>query len=306
MAASKDVSRCRNCGVVDHLQDLGFIGQVAPFFLGRVMGVRLGKLRSVSGLKQMVRKVVEAPQKLLERINQPTAFVEIQICEACAFVQTKRPFHEEDINRLYADYREESYNRERIECEPSYATIASEVGHATAELEARLSAQNRFFEGKLQGGEGFTILDFGGSDGKFMPRLEGAKFVFEISNVEPVPGVTRLRSDAEVGTYSLVQLAHVVEHVVEPLSLTRHVVSKVAPGGYLYIETPQEISDSAREELRQGRRLVGIHEHINSFCPQAVRALIEQAGLKVVAIEATPVDVGWAKAVHIRALGQKI
>jgi hypothetical protein len=25
-----------------------------------------------------------------------------------------------------------------------------------------------------------------------------------------------------------------------------------------------------------------------------------------VAIEATPVDVGWSKAVHIRALGQKV
>lgn len=306
MAVSRDVTRCRNCGDVDHLQDLGFIGQVAPFFLRRAMGVRLGKVRSASALKQMVRKTVGIPQKLLERINQPTAFVEIQICEACNFVQTKRPFYEEDINRLYADYREESYNRERIECEPSYASIAADVGHATAELEARLSAQSRFFEGKLQGGEGFTILDFGGSDGKFMPRMEGKKFVFEISNVEPVPGVTRLRSDAEVGTYSLVQLAHVVEHVVEPLGLTRYVVSKVAPGGYLYIETPQEISDSEREELRKGQRLVGIHEHINSFCPHAVRTLMEKSGLKVIAIEATPVDVGWAKAVHIRALGQKI
>jgi hypothetical protein len=306
MASNKDVSRCRNCGDVDHLQDLGFIGQVSPFFLRRVMGVNLGKVRSVGGLKQMVRKMVGIPQKLLERINQPTAFVEVQICDACTFVQTKRPFHEEDINRLYADYREESYNRERIECEPWYASMASEVGHATLELEARLSAQSRFFEGKLRGREGFTILDFGGSDGKFMPRLEGEKFVFEISNVEPVPGVTRLRSDAELGTYSLVQLAHVVEHVVEPLGLTRYVASKVAPGGYLYVETPQEISESGREELRQGRRLVGIHEHINSFCPQAVRALMERAGLKVVAIEATPVDVGWAKAVHIRALAQKV
>lgn len=306
MGTGSTFDRCRNCGHTGCLEDLGFIGQVAPFFLKRVFGIRLGVVRSASPWKQMVRRIVRVPQAVLERVNQPTALVEVQLCEQCAFVQTKLPFHEDAINRLYADYREASYNRERIEAEPWYAGIAADVGHGALELESRLTASANFLKDRVAVGEEFTILDFGGSDGKFMPRLPGQKFVFEISKVEPVEGVKRIHTAAELGTYSLVQLAHVVEHVVEPLELVKYVSTMVAEGGYLYVETPQEITDEERARLKRGGRMVGIHEHINSFCIQSVSRLIESAGLRLVAIEATPVDVGWGKAVHIRALGQKV
>jgi hypothetical protein len=306
MGIGNSMDRCRNCGEKGCLDELGFIGQVAPFFLKRVYGIRLGRVRSANPWKQAVRRMVRIPQAMLERVNRPTALVEIQICERCSFVQTRLPFHEDAINRLYADYREDSYNRERIEAEPWYAGIAADVGHGRTELEARLTASANFLKERIQVGEDFTILDFGGSDGKFIPRLPGQKFVFEISAVEPVAGVTRIHSAAELGTYSLVQLAHVVEHVVEPLELVKYVATMVANGGFLYVETPQEITDAERARLRDGGRMVGIHEHINSFCVQSVSKLIESAGLRLVAIEATHVDVGWGNAVHIRALGQKI
>jgi Methyltransferase domain len=306
MSSSNLAGRCRNCGETGSLLELGFIGQLAPFFLKRVFGMRLGRVRSASSWKQMVRRIAAVPQAMLERVNQPTAFVEMQLCEACSFVQAKRPFHEDAINQLYLDYREDSYNRDRIEFEPWYAEVAADVGHSALELETRITASTRFLKDKLPVGEDFTILDFGGSDGKFMPRLEGKKFVFEISNVQPIEGVTRLHSDAELGTYSLVHLAHVIEHVVEPLGLVKYVATKVADGGHLYVEVPQDISDEARERLKRGDRMVGIHEHINFFSIPAVTRLIENAGLRVVAIETGPVDVGWGKAMHIRALGQKV
>jgi hypothetical protein len=155
--------------------------------------------------------------------------------------------------------------------------------------------------------EEFTILEYGGADGKFLPQMEGRKFVFEISNIEPIAGVTRVHTEAEMGQYSLVQLTHVIEHVVEPLALVRHVAERVAPGGYLYLETPQEIPDELRAEIASGAKhpTIGIHEHVNSYCKPAVARLLEAAGLNVVAIESGPVDVGWAKAVHLRALGRK-
>ncbi len=306
MGTGNTFDRCRNCGETGCLDELGFVGQVAPFFLKRVFGVRLGVVRSASRWKRMVRRVVRIPQAMLERVNRPTALVEIQLCERCSFVQTKLPFHEDAINRLYADYREESYNRERIEAEPWYGEIAADVGQGAVELESRLTASANFLKDRVPVGDDFTILDFGGSDGKFMPRLAGKKFVFEISAVEPVAGVKRIHSAAELGTYSLVQLAHVVEHVVEPLELVKYATTLVAEGGFLYVETPQEITDAERVRLKRGGRMVGIHEHINSFCVQSVSRLMESAGLRLVAIEATPVDVGWGNAVHIRAVGQKM
>ena len=268
---------CRNCGAIG-LQELGFTGRVAPFFLKRVFGMRLGVPVSPSPLKQLLRRVVSAPQGLLERINQPSAFVEMQLCRQCSFLQTRRPFEEEAINRLYLDYRSDSYNRERIEYEPSYAAIAAQVGQDDTELRLRVSAATRFITANVPTGPGFTVLDYGGADGKFLPQIEAEKFVFEI------------------------------EHVVRPLELVKRVAAKIAPGGYLYLETPQELTDAERMELQSGskRRLITIHEHINSYCVPAVSRLIESAGLRLAAIEAGPVDVGWARAVHIRALGQRV
>ncbi len=296
---------CRNCGGTN-LKELGFIGMLAPFFLKRVFGMEVGHPASMNRLKQLVQRVAALPQALVNRINKPAVLVEMQLCGDCSFIQTKLPFDEQAINRLYLDYRSDSYNAERVAYEPSYAAIAQQVGQSTQEINQRVTAATNFMKDKVSLGPDSTILDFGGADGKFLPRLDGKKFVFEISNIPPIAGVTRVHSDEEMGTYSLVQLTQVIEHVVRPLELVKHVASKVTPGGFLYIEAPQELSDKKRAEfLMKSSHMLTIHEHINQYCVPAVSKLIENAGLRLVAIEADPVDLGWAKSINIRALGQR-
>jgi len=289
------------------LEDIGPVGKVAPFFLKRVLGAEILPARSLSPLKQAIRDLAALPTSLLSRLLTQYAFVEMQLCLHCSFIQTKIPFRDDDIMRLYLDYRSSSYNRERIHYEPSYAAIAAAVGQDEVEIRSRTTALNAFLRRNLPTGESFTILDYGGSDGRFMPDLPGSKSVYEVSNIDPVPGVARINSEAELGTYSIILLAHVIEHVPEPLKLVRKLSSHIKPGGYLYLETPQEISDRDRDGLQRGslRFDIGIHEHINSYCMKAVTCLFESAGFVVVAIEDSPVDVGWAKAVHLRALGCK-
>lgn len=300
------MSGCRNCGE-NHLQDLGPIGEVAPFFLKRALGFELGHPISRNPLKQRIRELALMPLSLVPRLFAQFAFVEIQICTHCLFIQTKRPFHDGDIMRLYLDYRSPSYNQERIQYEPSYAAIAARVGQDKVEIQNRTRALTAFLRRNLGSNQPVTVLDYGGSDGRFIPAIPGRKYVFEVSDVNPIPDVTRINSERDLVTYSLVLLAHVIEHVPHPLDLVRKVASYVEPGGFLYIETPQEISDAERDGLRLGTRRfhVGIHEHINSYCVPAVHHLFEAAGLQVVTIESSSVNVGWAKAIHIRALGQK-
>ena len=299
------VSECRNCGRSE-LHDLGPIGMIQPFFLRRVFGMELRVPRSPNAVKQKIRDLVTLSMSFFSRVTTPFAFVEMQLCTHCFFIQTKIPFHDEDVMRLYRDYRSTAYNRERIHYEPEYAQIAAAIGQDQRELGTRRSALSTFLRKGLQTSEAHTILDYGGADGKFIPDIPGSKFVYEISNMDPVPGVTRIKSESELGTYSIVLLAHITEHVTHPLNLVRNLSAHVEPGGYLYIETPQEISDQQRAELHSGvaRFDIAIHEHINSYCVPAVAALLEAAGFTVVAIESTPVDVGWAKSVHIRALGR--
>lgn len=209
--------------------------------------------------------------------------------------------------RLYSDYRSPSYNQERAQYEPSYESIATRVGQDEVEVRNRREALASFLRRNIGPNQLHTILDYGGSDGRFIPEISGRRFVFEISDINPILGVTRIDSEANLGRYSIVLLAHVIEHVPHPLDLVRKVASYVEPGGFLYIETPQEVPDKERDGLKRGIRKtqIEIHEHINSYCVPAVNCLLAEAGLQVVAIESSPVDVGWTKAIHIRALGQK-
>jgi hypothetical protein len=300
------VSGCRNCGRRE-LRDLGPIGKVNPFFLKRALGIELRFPRSPSAIKQKVRDLVAIPMSFLSRVTSQSAFVEMQVCEHCSFIQTSVPFHEDDIMRLYLDYRSPAYNRQRIQWEPEYDAIAAAVGFDPVEVRTRTAALSAFLSKELRTADPITLLDYGGSDGRFIPDIPGSKFVYEISNIEPVPGVTRIKSESELGTYSLVLLAHVTEHVPHPLNLVRKLSAYVEPGGHLYIETPQEIPDPQRDELRNGasRFDIPIHEHINSYCVPAVAALLEAAGFTIVAIESAFVDLGWVKGIHLRALGRK-
>jgi hypothetical protein len=300
------VSECRNCGRTQ-LKDLGPIGKVHPFFLKRALGIELRVPRSPNAVKQTIRNLVAVPMSLLSRVASEAAFVEMQVCEHCSFIQTSVPFHDDDIMRLYVDYRSPSYHQQRIQYEPEYAAIAAAVGYDPVEVRTRTAALTAFLRKELRTTDPITILDYGGSDGRFIPDIPGSKFVYEISNVDPVPGVTRIQSESELGTYSLVLLAHVTEHVPHPLNLVRELNAYIEPGGHLYVETPQEMSDQQRDELRSAaaRFDLPIHEHINSYCVPAVAALLEAAGFTIVAIESAAVYLGWAKSTHVRALGRK-
>jgi hypothetical protein len=296
---------CRNCGSTA-LRDIGMVGKLAPFFLKRVFGAEIRPLRATNPFKRAVRSTIAALISRFPRLFQQQLFVEMQICSRCEVIQTALPFHDDDIMRLYQDYRSETYNAERTHYEPSYASLTSQVGQGAQEIKVRRAASKRFLETALSPRELSTILDYGGSDGRFIPDLPGSKFVFEVSACSPVPGVTRVEKESDLSKYSLVLLAHVIEHVPHPLTLVQSVCKYIEPGGYLYIEVPQELTEEFLHRVQDGACPTDlyIHEHINYYSISAVRQLLESAGLELIAIEDEEVDVGWARCPFIRALGR--
>jgi hypothetical protein len=296
---------CRNCGGTD-LRDLGFVGRVAPFFLKRVFGMEIHATQPVHPLKRFIKRSL-AGLAPLRRLFDRQAFVEMQICRRCQFVQAARPFRDDDLMRLYVDYRSDAYNAERIRFEPYYADWAPLVGYGAQEVQVRRNALRKFLQVRLPDTNFPTILDYGGSDGRFIPDVPGSKFVFEISNVEPVAGVTRVVREEDLGKYSLVLLAHVTEHASHPLDLIRNVSRYVEAGGFLYVETPQEVPDEMLERMQEGSASpnLDVHEHINYYSLPAVRSLFESAGLELAAIEKEEVDLGWTTGTHIRAIAKK-
>jgi hypothetical protein len=100
---------CRNCGS-SAVKELGFVGEVAPFFLKRVLNMEVKTSLARHPLRLMARRVCALPQRLFEKVYGSHAYVEMQVCRECSFVQTKHPFTDEALGRLYADYRSASYN----------------------------------------------------------------------------------------------------------------------------------------------------------------------------------------------------
>src|ERR1700693_3418683 len=105
------MSECRNCGA-EVTRDLGFIGEVAPFFLKRVLNLEYALAPSGHPLKRFLRRIRFFSESF-QKIYGKSVLVEIEICTSCSFIQTKIPFLEQAIGRLYTDYRSDSYNRER-------------------------------------------------------------------------------------------------------------------------------------------------------------------------------------------------
>jgi hypothetical protein len=300
------VQNCRNCGSQD-VKELGFIGEVAPFFLKRVLNLEIGTSQARHPLRLLARWLCAIPQHLFAKVYGCSAYAEMQICKACSFVQVKHAFSDDALGRLYSDYRSATYNRERIHYEPTYAALAEHVGVSAAEVATRVNGLTTWLADKIESKNDFSMLDFGGSDGRFLPSLPGSKHVYEISDITPLEGVARIATEAELAQYSYVQIAHVLEHVPEPLALLKHVSSYVKPSGYLYIEVPQDLTDEVLAELKSGRAQRGltIHEHINVYCKQSIERLVEAAELEPTRVESAHFDLGWTTSTNIRALCRK-
>ena len=234
--------------------------------------------------------------------------IEMQACVACTFVQTKHSFPDESLVNLYCDYRSDSYNRERIHYEPEYQSVAQQIGSSSVETETRIETLTTWLHDKIVADGDFSMLDYGGADGKFLPRISGRKFVYEISDVQPTDGMTLIRSESDLTAYSYIQLAHILEHISKPLELVQRISHWVLQDGHVYIEVPQDSPDRKVKQLVAGTYdgLVSVHEHVNLYTTTSVGKLLESAGLEVLAVEAFSLDLGWGKTTNIRALGKKV
>jgi 2-polyprenyl-3-methyl-5-hydroxy-6-metoxy-1,4-benzoquinol methylase len=78
------------------------------------------------------------------------------------------------------------------------------------------------------------------------------------------------------GSFDLIRLNHVLEHLSDPVRYLRMIVAWLAPGGRLYVEVPN-IEAYAREKSRGNMFHYG---HIFNFNPWTLRAAAGLAGLE--------------------------
>jgi SAM-dependent methyltransferase len=209
-------------------------------------------------------------------------------CQACGLLFLDIRFDDEEMARLYSNFRSEAYARQRDAYEPGYAAMNAAIQVYVPDT----SDAERALAGHVKNAP--RVLDWGGNGGKNTPFRQTASQVdiYDLSDEPPIPGVRRVDLEqASANLYDLVVMSHVLEHVPYPETVVRPAMAMLDEGGVLYVEVPHEIlianSPGARDLAPKRRHW---HEHINFFTEDAMRALLERCGLEVVGTDERAFD----------------
>ncbi|MGP1383593.1 MAG: methyltransferase domain-containing protein [Thainema sp.] len=78
-------------------------------------------------------------------------------------------------------------------------------------------------------------------------------------------------------TYDVVTSYHVIEHLLDPISMLQHIYEVLRPGGVIFLETPNINSLGAKIRREKWSQIIP-PEHINYFNPSSVRYALERVG----------------------------
>lgn len=236
-------------------------------------------------------------------------------CRDCTFRFFDSRLSDQEIGRLYAGYRGRAYLEARHRHEFWYsAAVNAAIGYDAGEMASRKQNLANLLSRRPE--EITSVLDYGGDRGQFIPDGLGTeRYVFEISDATPVPGVTRLES-VKGRQFDFVMLAHVLEHCSEPLEFVQKMKALGNGHSMYYFEVPFErrslgvaprgrLARLYRDALLHARPLLtavdlystvfrvkfncnpplGLHkcsEHLNFFSEKSLCTLLERSGYRVV------------------------
>ncbi len=253
-------------------------------------------------------------------IGKPPSRCKLLECPACSFRFFDARLTPDEVEKLYSGYRGEQYFAERHRWEFWYSRKVNDgIGGDPEEVTARVRALESFLLPHLDGSRIATVLDYGGDRGQFIPHSLGTdKYVFELSDAEPVDGVSRIGSEQEMSAmkFDLIMALGVLEHCSDPGDVVAKLRSYLLPGSLLVIGVPYErygLRFAGKGNLYRGYlnallrfpaalvavdfystlgrvRLGGIpplglikcHEHLNFFDQSSMTALLERSGFEII------------------------
>jgi hypothetical protein len=240
--------------------------------------------------------------------------VDLLKCRACKMFFFSQRYEVNEISKLYSNYRGEAYCNARRSVEPWYTkSFNDDLGGEKWMKKRKARIQEAVIE-RIEARDLGTLLDYGGDRGQFMPdHLASKRVVYDLSGAAPVEGVRAISSLADLkgDKVGAVLCCHVLEHCSDPDSVLEEIKNILK--GVLYVEVPVEnwrmikwmpykaSLSWLRLVSRSGkfiqmviefyslcfRKIFGfipplgcyvMSEHINSFSPESLRALLERNG----------------------------
>lgn len=197
-------------------------------------------------------------------------------CRDCSHLFLDIRFDEQEMTRLYHEYREEAYTALREHYEPGYRkrNLLLNTGVPyLADIEAFLAPHLPHTP---------RVLDWGGDTGANTPFKHSNKLlhIYDISNKGIViPHAQKVcRATAFSQEYDLVVCSNVLEHVPYPVDLVKDLIHAMGPETLLYIEVPFEDVMLRPDPLQAKRHW---HEHINFYSALSMTTLLRNCGLEV-------------------------
>lgn len=180
-------------------------------------------------------------------------------CKSCGFHYSRYSRDPDILDRIYDDaYRDTGTSWRRQSAEDVFKRVIAlppDQSETVARCSAIKGAIARFATGgihELPQRRPLRLLDVGGATGVFAYMFKDADWEAEI--VDPgrqgqfVTGhgvkyhQTRFDSSFRQGTYDLVSMVYMLEHVQDPHAVVRQARAALAGSGLLYIEVPDELA----------------------------------------------------------------
>jgi len=122
--------------------------------------------------------------------------------------------------------------------------------------------------------------------------------------------VPLLESRFADGYFDLIRLRDVIEHLPNPYECLCEIQRILAPGGVVFLATPNEASMAKTVKAWAGihcAKVAAVNppHHLHGFSPETFRRIFERTGFKVLLIKTvTPVDPAYVTSNNMRAAGR--
>lgn len=222
-------------------------------------------------------------------------------CRNCNFLFFNPRLEPEEEHHLYTGYRLDEYQQMREACEPWYTANFNAQLVNPESLNVRRDHLGPILKAQLAGIARPKILDFGGATGDLIHNLipGAATYIYDISTVEPAPGVERCRDleECRAQNFDMIVCSNVLEHIGLPRTIMDQFEEICAPHTKVFVEVPFESPFSAALKFRRAaqwgvlavtrpsiawrmaspRMLYLMHEHINYFNTQSLETMMAAA-----------------------------
>jgi SAM-dependent methyltransferase len=237
-------------------------------------------------------------------------------CRQCGMRFYDRGLSKTEAARYYEGYRNDDYHFQRNRHEPFYTRRAHEQIASWLASSPRRQALSSALAASKAPREFNSVLDYGGGDGRLIQDVACThRAVFDLAGATPVDGIQVIGAvKLAQQNWNLIVCAQTLEHVSDPLGLVAEMVRLLTPGGWLYLEVPDEMWSNhslpgpardrwlgwltrhpsflvAADTLSTACRIllgflppfgfIPMREHLQYFTEDALSALVKRSGMNL-------------------------